>query len=349
MRISTPAFGASALALTLLALACTSAPDETNRPPSQPPGRNINYALNLPPPMDLAGTAHEAALGFPLASQSPQEFPGLHNVFFLSDNIISGSEPADQASLQALQAMGVKTILSVDGKQPDAEQAAALGMRYVHIPIQYSGVSEGELAEISKTFRELEGPFYVHCFHGKHRGPAAAAIGRIVLDGASRQTAIAEMKQYCGTSDKYEGLYREIAIGPLPSPEETESLDYEFDAIRRPEGMVGVMVQMSRAHDYLVELMERDWAADSDHPDVDALNEASKIMQAFEAAQDLVTVKAGPADMRDWFASSLTESRKLTEALQRRKNGAAEAGGEATASFKALRQTCSDCHKVYRD
>ena len=72
-----------------------------------------------------------------------------------------------------------------------------------------------------KTFRELDGPFYVHCFHGKHRGPAAAAaLGRIAVDGVPREQAIAEMRQWCGTSEKYEGLYRTIAEVLRPDAED---------------------------------------------------------------------------------------------------------------------------------
>ena len=37
--------------------------------------------------------------------------------------------------------MGVKTILSVDGKIPDAEEAAKYGIRYVHVPIRYGGIT----------------------------------------------------------------------------------------------------------------------------------------------------------------------------------------------------------------
>ena len=349
MRNSTARLGSSPL--LLLALACATS--ESEAPESAPapgaPAQEVRYAVAVPPPMSLTGSAYRAAELVPLEPRKPQDLPGLHNVFELSDNIISGSEPHGAEGLQAIHDMGVRTILSVDGKEPDAEAAEALGMRYVHIPIQYSGFSDGELAEISKTFRELEGPFYVHCFHGKHRGPAAAAVGRVVLDGASRETAIGEMKQYCGTSEKYEGLYREIAITPFPSAQESETFLFDFPAVHRPEGMVGVMVQMSRAHDILVELDTRAWALDPEHPDVDALNEATKIRQAFESAQDLTQVVAGPDDLRDWMAQSLVESRELTAALERMRAGTAEAGAEASAAFRRLKQGCTDCHAAYRD
>lgn len=349
MRNTTARLGSSAL--LLLALACATSDSDEAKPSSKTAASSgeVRYALSLPPPMNLSGTAHDAAKQVPLAPRKAEELPGLHNVFHLSDDIVSGSEPHGPEGLQALHDMGVKTILSVDGKEPEAEAAAALGMRYVHIPIQYSGFSDGELAEITKTFRELEAPFYVHCFHGKHRGPAAAAVGRVVLDGASRETAIGEMKQYCGTSEKYEGLYREIAITPFPSAEESEELDYGFDAVKRPEGIVGTMVVMARVHDNLVELEKRRWALDPAHPDIDALNEATKLRQSFESAQELTQVVAGPDDLREWMAASVSESRRLVEALEAQRAGTAEAGAEAAQAFELIRKGCNDCHAAYRD
>lgn len=336
-------------ALLALALACSSSGSEPTESAAPPSSERVHYALRVAPPMPLEGSAHAAAELVPLSPREPAEYPGLHNVFQLSDDIVSGSEPHGPEGLRSLRDMGIQTILSVDGKEPDAQAAAELGMRYVHIPIQYSGFSEGELAEITKTFRELDGPFYVHCFHGKHRGPAAAAVGRVVLDGASRETAIGEMKQYCGTSSKYEGLYREIAITPFPDVDETEQLDYDFAAVRRPEGMVGLMVGMARAHDHLVELAARDWQVDPEHPDVDALHEATKILQAFENAQDLGQVRAGPDDLRGWMADSLAESRALVAALREQRAGTEESGAVAAASFKRLKAGCGECHAAYRN
>lgn len=337
---------ASALLLLPLAACATSERGEGEAPEG---AGDVHLSMSPPPPLQLSGTAHDAAKQVELLPRTPQELPGLHNVFQLSDTIISGSEPDGQEGLRAIRDLGVKTILSVDGKEPDAEAAAALGMRYVHIPIQYSGFHEGELAEITKTFRELEGPFYVHCFHGKHRGPAAAAVGRVVLDGASRETAIGEMKQYCGTSEKYEGLYREIAVAPFPSRAESAAYAFDFPAVHRPEGMVGVMVQMARAHDNLVELEKRQWALDPEHPDVDALNEAAKLLQSFESSQGLTQVMAGPDDLREWMGTSLADSRALLQAIEGVRSGNSEAGAEAGAAFQRLRKGCLDCHAAYRD
>ena len=331
---SLPRLALPLTALALLASACRI---------SEPVPSVSRSSEAVPPAMVLDGTAYETAARVSLPPESPEEFEGLHNVYRLSDNIISGSEPHGEAALRTLADMGVKTILSVDGKVPDAEGAAALGMRYVHIPIQYKGLTNEEMDELAKSFRELEGPFFVHCFHGKHRGPAAAAVGRIVLDGADRQTAIAEMRQYCGTSSKYEGLYKDIATAYIPPKSETAALDFDFPARKLPRGVVGAMIELSRANDNLDLLADNAFQADPSHPDVDPRNEAVKLLQAFEASLALDEVVEGPADYRGWFEEAHDQSAALVDALAR------DDADAARESWAAVKQTCTDCHLIYRN
>src|SRR5215475_14398645 len=68
------------------------------------------------------------------------EAPGLHNVYRLTEKLLSGSSPEGDEGFASLQRLGVKTIISVDGMRPDLERAHRFGMRYVHLPIGYDGV-----------------------------------------------------------------------------------------------------------------------------------------------------------------------------------------------------------------
>jgi protein tyrosine phosphatase (PTP) superfamily phosphohydrolase (DUF442 family)/cytochrome c556 len=297
----------------------------------------------------LPGKAYDAAGAVKLPEQRPTESPGLHNVYRLSTNIVSGSEPHGEAALKQIADMGVKTIVSVDGKEPDAETAKRLGMRYVHVPIQYSGLTEDETRRLAKTFLDLPGPFYVHCFHGMHRGPAAAAVGRVVLDGAPREQAIAEMRQYCGTSPKYEGLYKAIATSPMPTDAELRAMRYDFPARQPMRGFRHAMVDVSRPYDDLEALQKRGWDADPEHPDVDARNSAERLAQVFEASSKLDEVAAKPKDFRGWLDDSVKASKDLVDALKRRSAGDAAAAKEADAAFLTLKQRCDSCHKPYRN
>src|SRR5438270_13274893 len=47
----------------------------------------------------------------------------VENVFRLSPHLYSGGEPRGEAAFADLKALGVKTIVTVDGAQPDVETA----------------------------------------------------------------------------------------------------------------------------------------------------------------------------------------------------------------------------------
>ena len=304
---------------------------------------STDVTREAPPPLEGVDSAYEAAGKRKLKKLAPEESPGLHNVYHLSEAVISGSEPHGEAAFEHLGGMGVKTILSVDGKAPDQEAAARRGMRYVHVPIHYSGISEDELVRIAKTFREVEGPFFVHCFHGKHRGPAAAAVGRLVLDGATRAQALAEMRQWCGTSSKYEGLYRTVASGAMPSAQDTARHAWDFPAAHPLGGFRQAMVAVARHWDHLVALEKRGWKADPKHPDVDAKNEAAKLAGVLGRANGLDEVKRSPEDFRDWMDTSVEQSDKLLRSLKAGENA------KASKALRVIKQNCGSCHASHRN
>lgn len=335
--------------LALALVACSSSePVET---PDAPPAEFVGTTDGLPvpaAPILLTGTAYETASSMECIDATPENWDDLHNVLWLSDNIVSGSEPATEAAYERISKMGVKTILSTDGKAPDPNVAAKFGMRYVHVPIQYSGMTESQIARIAKTFRELEGPFFVHCFHGKHRGPAGAAVGRLVLDGASREEALAQMVQ-CGTSKKYEGLYRAIATAEMPSAEETAALQWDFPAQHPFEGERKAMIEMARHWDNVVLLGKRKWEMDPAHPDLDALNEAEKLHGLFQALSKSPDVATEPDDYKAWLSEGLKASTDMVAAIRAYRTGDAEAAGRAETALNATKKSCSDCHDSYRN
>src|SRR4051812_7808168 len=65
------------------------------------------------------------------------EGPGIENLFALSRDLYSGGSPEGDEGFQTLQKLGIKTIITVDGAQPDLERAHAFGFRYVHLAHGY--------------------------------------------------------------------------------------------------------------------------------------------------------------------------------------------------------------------
>ena len=61
------------------------------------------------------------------AERSPAEAPGLHNVVAYGPGLWSGSLPQGDAGFTTLRAWGIRTVISVDGAEPDLARAQAAG------------------------------------------------------------------------------------------------------------------------------------------------------------------------------------------------------------------------------
>lgn len=306
----------------------------------------------VPPPLDLIGTAYDFAGNITLPPVPPGNYPGLRNVYRLSDRIISGSEPTDHEALTQLAAWGVKTVISVDGKVPDLEGAQSVGMDYVHIPVRYNGIDDDQIAQIAKTFRELEAPFYIHCYHGKHRGPAAAAIGRVALDGLTRDRAIAEMRQWCSTASKYEGLYSSVAVSKIPSDAETAAYAFDFTPAKTYGGFRDVMVEMTRVWDEVKLVAANDWVTTPEHPDVDALQSSTQLHQLLLRCQEHDVDGADEADFQELMAQSTAGTSELVRLLTdcRTEGQAIEDVHEGLSqAYESISESCLSCHIAYRN
>jgi len=336
------------IAAVLVVHQISTGKDLGSSPAAEPPSDPMERTGAGPRPLGAAD-AYARALDVKLVETEAEDHPGLHNVYRLSERIISGSEPHGEAAFRRLKAMGVNTIISDDGKAPDVDLATRFGLRYVHVPIQYRGVTDEELVRIVKTFRELEPPFYVHCFHGKHRGPTAAAIGRLVLDGVSRETALAEMRQWCGTSKKYAGLYRDVANKRIPTEEETRSDPWDLPSRQKLEGFRHAMIEVVRSADHLEHLSGRDWTPDPSHPDVDAQNEADKLAGLFEQSLRLSEVREKPDDFRRWISEAGEWSRRLQTHLGALSAGDPTVLAGANTAYREIRNRCAACHRGYRN
>lgn len=79
--------------------------------------------------------------------------PGVHNAFAIGTKLISGGTPETAEGFATLRTLGVKTIISVDGAPPDVEVARQHGIRYVHLPCGYDGISTNRQQLLAKAAR----------------------------------------------------------------------------------------------------------------------------------------------------------------------------------------------------
>jgi len=271
----------------------------------------------------------------------PGSGPALEHLRRWSERIIQGGQPAGDAAFRQLEALGVTTILSVDGALPDVEGAARHGLGYVHVPVGYDGITPDEQARIVKAVEESRGPVYIHCHHGLHRGPAAAAIARQAVDGVSAGEAYAGL-QASGCSPSYDGLYAAVRDFVPPNPDQLAALPPLPSAVR-PQGIRDTMVHVDGGWDYVTALEANAWAAPSDAPDRTPDHELTILRERF---RELARQDEAQAEGDAFLASCAAMEERLAALDTALATGDKAAAGPA---FDAVAAACQRCHANYRD
>lgn len=266
----------------------------------------------------------------------------IHNGFKLGKKIISGSCPYGDEGFAALKSQGVKTIVTVDGAKPNAELAAKYGMRYVHIPVAYSGITRAQELDIIRAVRDLEGPVFVHCHHGEHRGPTAAVIAAMALEGWTNEDGLEALAQ-AGTSKGYAGLWGDVREFVLPTKTDIDAADNKFPSSAPIPALAESMVSIDNYFDSIKGIKAAGWKAPTDHPDVDPPHEALLLKEQFREIKRTPQAQAFPAD----FMKHLDDAETATTALEAAMRGEDVAAKET--AFKAVGANCGSCHKLYRN
>lgn len=272
--------------------------------------------------------------------------PALPNALQINQRLISGGLPDGEAAFAKLRELGVRTIVSVDGAKPDVAAAEKYGLRYVHLPHGYDGISPARAAELAKAVRDLPGPVYIHCHHGKHRSPAAAATACRALGWISEKEA-AEILQLAGTSPHYLGLLAAAReTGPL-SPTVLDQLDVEFHSTVPLPEVAEAMVAMERHFDRLERLAANQWQPLPGHPDLKPAHEALLLREQFTELLRTETVLAEPAAYREQLRAGEQLAEQLEDQLRGQLSG--QPASQTAGLLKSLKANCNQCHRQYRD
>jgi len=275
----------------------------------------------------------------PVSAAAPVDFAGLHNVIRLSEKLYSGGVPEGGQGFEALRRLGIKTVISVDGEKPEVGRAKTLGMRYVHLPFGYDGCPTPRANAIVKAVRDLPGPVYIHCHHGKHRSPAGAAFARIALDGLSGEAAAKELER-AGTGKNYTGLYADVRAYRPPTKEELDRMKVRLPEIAPTPPLVEAMVAINTRFDRLMKRQMDGWKAT---PGVDAAYEALQLQELYTELNRSGDNKKRPEDYRRWMLAGEQDGKALETALR--------AGNHESASMflGKVAAGCSSCHAKYRN
>jgi protein tyrosine phosphatase (PTP) superfamily phosphohydrolase (DUF442 family) len=266
--------------------------------------------------------------------------PGLENAHWLTGTVISGAQPEGDAAFSELAALGVKTVISVDGAKPDADAARRHGLRYVHLPIGYDGVPADRARELAKAILELPGPVYIHCHHGLHRSPAAAAVACVVAGQMSNDQAVEAMKTL-GTGPQYLGLWASAREARPAEPSALRDLKVEFREAAPIPALAEAMVGLDEVLERLQLCAKAGWRKPAEHPDLDPAHEALRVREILSEILRTDDCKT----RSDEFRAMMEAAREVSARLESRLWAAEQADQE----FAALKKSCTDCHKPYRN
>jgi hypothetical protein len=276
--------------------------------------------------------------------------PGVTNCFALGQHVYSGSVPDGEVAFETLQKLGIKTIISVDGAKPDVEAARRHGIRYVHLPFGYDGIPPTNALYLVKAAQILPGPIYVHCHHGQHRGPAAAAVICEGVDGWSPGLAV-EWLRTAGTATNYAGLYRSVNEFRPPSEAALSAIRSDFPSVAKTGGLVDAMVQIDAHFDTLKALQKSCFTSVPGHPDAIAANESLILFELFrEAHRAKLGAKRG-GEFIEALAKAEVDAENLHKHLEDLGANPSEMRlrEEAGTAFKTMSSRCSACHRAFRD
>lgn len=290
----------------------------------------------------LGGLVFAAAEEPPPFLLEKMQVAGLENVFRVRPDLYSGGQP-DEAGFAELAKLGVKTVISVDGAPPELELAHKYGLRYVHLPIGYDSVPVGQQQKLVKARLTFPGPVYIHCHHGKHRGPAAVmSLCRATDPKLSVETARDSLK-VMGTAARYAGLYASVAAARPPSDEELRKLPAEFPERVAVSALAEQMGVIDGAWDRLKAAAKQGSVRSADR---------KALLASVVELEELVTeagrlVEGEPPALKPAFVTAAGQIRRERESLE--KSPAAVSRDAVDQLTARLEQCCNQCHAVHRD
>jgi tyrosine-protein phosphatase SIW14 len=132
------------------------------------------------------------------AAQSPVN--GLHKLYRVNEHIYRSAQPTREG-LQALPALGIKTVIDLRGaseRSGEAQLLEAIGIKYINIPMPPLGAPSIESVKqaLALLIDQSAWPILVHCQRGSDRTGTVIACFRISQDGWSNQRALEEARQF---------------------------------------------------------------------------------------------------------------------------------------------------------
>jgi len=140
---------------------------------------------------DTRVTGHPAA---PTWAQ-PLTLPGVPNLHRVSESLYRGAQPTVEG-MEQLRQFGIKTVVNLRALHSDRDEIGSLPLAGEHIAMTTWQATDDEIVRFLGIVTDPNrGPVFVHCQRGADRTGTMCAIYRIVVQGWTKDQAIAEMTQ----------------------------------------------------------------------------------------------------------------------------------------------------------
>jgi protein tyrosine/serine phosphatase len=148
---------------------------------------------------DTRVTDHAAASAW----AQPLSLPGVPNLHRVSEGLYRGAQPTTEGMAQ-LHQLGIETVVNLRSLHSDRDEIGSLPLAREHIAMTTWEAEDDEVARFLRIVTDPNrAPVFVHCQRGADRTGTMCAVYRIVVQGWSKDEAIAEMTQ--GGFGFYEG------------------------------------------------------------------------------------------------------------------------------------------------
>lgn len=273
----------------------------------------------------------------------------LPNLIKFNDAVYSGGTPDGPPGFDELRSLGIKTVISVDATPPDAGKAREKGLRYVHLPHGYDGISPTRRLQLSKAVATLDGPIYIHCHHGIHRSPAATAMVCVSLGWLNSEQALATLR-FAGTSSRYRGLYQSVRDADLLNEEELRDAATEFVERIEVPPMTEKMVFLESLLASLEEQSKSGWGLPGKDADKTAEYQALLLKEHYrEWLREGVSENSVRESNTDVFRRLVEDAEENARRLEKALGTIRSPPSEISGRFEHVKNDCVECHRRFRD
>ncbi|GAB5443310.1 MAG: hypothetical protein Fues2KO_36590 [Fuerstiella sp.] len=282
--------------------------------------------------------------------------PTLPNAIQVDDGVVSGGQPAGDAGFAALAARGIRTVISVDGMKPEVALARKHGLRYVHLPHGYDQVPQKTGRSLAKAIESLPKPIYIHCHHGRHRSPAAAAVGCIQAGRLTTEQGM-QLLQTARTGEEYGGLYRSVQAAQPLDHATLANEPADFPAVVQLPPVVDHMVDMQHSLDQLMSWQKPEpqraaASATNVDPGPNRQHEtAVLLMESLKEFDRSQATQQRPEPWRELTSNAISKSQQLIATYTRSKAESSEVDPRAKRRqlLEQIRTDCRGCHRQFRN